>query len=176
MIEQMLRIVTATKTAVAVVVLPMPRYLDPCCANHDQGKSPEKQEEDRERVLRMVWGMKREAVQMLGRAHAKNVLLISPMEVLGVRNSVAGVKKVMPDGVHLEEQALDKVTDNVVQRVEEFFVSKKRGPAVHQGADGKRARFASSGEGPFRGRYDGPRGGRGGGYGGYGRGMSHTFY
>jgi len=122
----------------------------------------------------MVWGMRKETLQMLGRAHARNVLLVSPMEVLGVRSSVAGVRKAMPDGVHLDENSLDKVTDNVFQRVEEFLVSKKKGPAVHEMGNGKRMRYASMGEEVGQGHFKGRLSGRGGG--GYVRGRSHTYY
>ena len=82
----------------------------------------------------------------------------------------------MPDGVHLSEAAHDKVMDSVVQGVEEFLVSKKKGPTVHSERDGKRSRFSSAGEGTSRGPQGGWRGGRGGWMGGSGRGRAHTYY
>jgi hypothetical protein len=176
MLEQMLKIVSAAKPAAAVIIMPMPRFLDVCCEEHNQGRTQEKQEEDREKLLRMVWGMKREAQQMLNKAHMRNVILVSPMEVLDVKSSVSGVRKAMPDGVHLSEAAHDKVMDSVVQGVEEFLVSKKKGPTVHSERDGKRSRFSSAGEGTSRGPQGGWRGGRGGWMGGSGRGRAHTYY
>jgi len=102
MLEQMLRVVEAVKPGLAVIILPMPIFLDLCCETHRQGRTEERLEEDREKLLRSVWNIKRDALQMMGRTRGRNVLLVSPMEVLGIRSSVVGVRKVMADGVHLD--------------------------------------------------------------------------
>jgi hypothetical protein len=49
------------------------------------------------------------------------------MEVLDVKDSVDGVRAVMKDGVHLTEEAVDRLMDYVVCKVEELYTAKKRG-------------------------------------------------
>jgi hypothetical protein len=92
------------------------------------------------------------------------------MEVLGIKDSVEGVRNVMSDGLHLNKNTLDKVVDHVIQGVEELLVKKKRGPTERAGPVDKKPRVSSSSS------YDGGRGGRGGGgRGGRGRGGFRQF-
>jgi len=77
----------------------------------------------------------------------------------------------MSDGVHLDGGPLDKVVDQVLQKVEEFFTAKKRGPSVRTGSEGKRLHYGSagpSGDGCYGGGRS-SRGGMGGGRGGRGQ-------
>ena len=108
-----------------------------------------------EKLLKAVWNLKREVFQLLAKQHCKNITVVSPMEVLGVKDSVAGVRSVMSDGVHLNKDALDKVVDHVIQGVEELSVKKKRGPTERAGPADKKPRVSSSSS------YDGGRGGAG---------------
>ncbi len=73
----------------------------------------------------------------------------------------------MPDGIHMSEKAVGKVVECIVQKAEEFFTAKKRGPTEKAGPVEKKARLASS-----RGRTGkgGWMSGRGGGQGGGGGG------
>jgi uncharacterized membrane protein len=89
------------------------------------------------------------------------------LEILGIKDSVEEVRNVMPDGIHMSEAAIGKVVENIVQRAEEFFTAKKRGPTEKAGPPEKKARVASSGGRFGRGGWTG---GRGGGTGGRGRG------
>jgi hypothetical protein len=89
--------------------------------------------EDRGKLLKAVWNLKRETFQLLVKQHCKNVIVISPMEVLGIKDSVEGVRSAMSDGIHLNKESLDKVVDHVIQSVEEHFVLKKRGPTEKAG-------------------------------------------
>jgi hypothetical protein len=166
MVEQIAHIVKEGKVGTAVVITPMPRYLDPCCAEHNEGKTEERLEEERGKLLKAVWNLKREVFQLLAKLYCKNITVVSPMVVLGVKDSAEGVRNVMSDGVHLNKDALDKVVDHVIQGVEELFVKKKRGPMERAGtAVDKKPRVSSSSS------YDGGRGGGGGGgRGGRGRG------
>ena len=160
----MAHIVKEGKVGTAVVITPMPRYLDPCCIEHGAGKTEEQLEEEGGKLL------KREVFQLLAKLHCKNITVVSPMEVLGVKDSVAGVRSVMSDGVHLNKDALDKVVDHVIQGVEELSVKKKRGPTERAGPADKKPRVASSSS------FVGGRGGRGaGGRGGRGRGGFRQF-
>ena len=171
MVETMVKVGMAVKPALIEVVLPVPRYLKTCCDEHGQGKSEEQLEEERERVIKAVMSMKREVSQLLGKMNMRNVVLVSPLEVLLTKGvTVEKVRKVMEDGVHLTEESLEKVLDAVIQRAEEFFVAKKRGPTERVDMGQKRARMASAGEGSSRGGW---RGGRGAGG---GRGRNHTVY
>jgi hypothetical protein len=170
MVEKMAEVMKEAKAGLTVVITPMPRYLDNCCEEHSGGRSEEKMEEDRERILKAVWNLKRETYQLLAKMHCKNVTVVSPMEVLDVKDSVEGVRKVMSDGVHLNSPAIDKVVDHVIQRAEEHFVMKKRGPTERAGTVEKKPRFSSS---------SADRGGRGGGKFGRGggmRGRAHSAY
>jgi len=145
-----------------VVITPMPRYLDPCCAEHNDGRSEERMAEDRGKLLKAVWNLKRETFQLLVKQHCKNVIVISPMEVLGIKDSVEGVCSAMSDGIHLNKESLDKVVDHVIQSVEEHFVLKKRGPTEEAGPADKKPRFSSS---SFESRRGGRRGAAGEGAG-----------
>jgi hypothetical protein len=163
MVERMAEVIKEVKAGLTVVVTPMPRYLDSCCEEHGGGRSEEKMEEDRERILKAVWNLKRETYQLLAKMHCRNVTVISPMEVLNVKDSVGGVRKVMSDGIHLDRPAIDKVVDHIIQRAEEHFVMKKRGPTERAGQVEKKVRVSSSSADYFKG-------GRGGGKFGFGRG------
>ena len=99
------------------------------------------------------------------------------MEVLGVRDSVEGVKEVMKDSVHLKEEAVDKSMDYVLEKVEEQLTSRKRGPTGGGGPADKRSRQVVSvgGYERMRGRGGSFRGDRGGGRGGGWAGRSNTY-
>ncbi len=169
MAEQMAYIAKETKPGLVVVITPMPRYLDLCCAEPNDGRSEERMAEDRGKLLKAVWNLKRETFQLLVKQHCKNVLVISPMEVLGIKDSVEGVRSAMSDGIHLNKESLDKVVDHVIQSVEEHFVLKKRGPTEKAGLADKKPRFSSSSFESGRGGARGGRVGRGG------RGGARTF-
>ncbi len=143
MVEQIAHIVKEGKVGTAVVITPMSRYLDPCCAEHNEGKTEEMLEEERAKLLKAVWNLKREVFQLFANLHCKNITAVSPMEVLGVKDLAEGARNVMSDGVHLRD-ALDKVVDHVIQDVEELFVKKKQGPTERAGPVGKKPRLSSS--------------------------------
>jgi hypothetical protein len=169
MAEQMAMVAKEAKPGMLVVITPMPRYLDSCCAEHADGRSEERMEEDRMKLLKAVWNLKRETYQILVKLHCKNVIVVSPMEVLGLKDSIQGVRSAMSDGIHLNKDCLDKVVDHVIQSVEEHYVLKKRGPTERAGPAEKKPRFSSS-------SFEGGRGGRGGGRGGRGgRGGARTY-
>ena len=118
MVDQMARIAKEVKAGLVVVVTPVPRYMDPCCEDHGQGKDEVRLEEDREKLLRSVWAMKRETYQLMSRSHCKNFVVVSPMEVLGLKDSVDKVRRVMKDGVHLDVDAREVLADHIIQRAE----------------------------------------------------------
>ena len=106
------------------------------------------------------------------KAHAKNFVVVSPMEVLGLRDDVQGVEAAMEDGVHLDNDSQDALVEHIVKRVEEQMVVRKRGPTEKAGPPEKRtrsdgdaaARTGGGGRGGWSGRGWG-RGGRGGAWG-----------
>ncbi len=128
MVEQMLGVAEEVRPDLTIIITPMPRYLDPCCEEHGTGKTESELEADRQRMLKAVWAMKRETFAMVSKAFVKNVLVVGPVEALGVKSDVDEVRGVMADGIHLDEKALDVLVDNVLKKVEEHFVNKKRGP------------------------------------------------
>ncbi len=69
MVEQMAHIVKEGKVGTAVVITPMPRYLDPCCIEHGAGKTEDQLEEERGKLLKAVWNLKREVFQLLAKLH-----------------------------------------------------------------------------------------------------------
>ncbi len=162
LMDEMARVIKEVKPMLAVVITPMPRYLDPCCEEHGGDKSEEKRAEEQERLLKAVWGLKRETFQLLAKAHCKNTIVVGPMEVLNVKDSVDGVKGVMDDGVHLNSGAMDQV----ITKTEENLAARKKGPTEKAGPAVKKTRVASSGS--YRGAGRGGRGGQGGSGGGGG--------
>ena len=42
MTDEMAKVIREVKPLLAVVVTPMPRYLDPCCEEHEGGKTEDK--------------------------------------------------------------------------------------------------------------------------------------
>jgi uncharacterized membrane protein YgcG len=180
MTDQMGRIVNKVKPGLAVIVTPMPRYLDPCCEVHLGGRTEEQLDADRLKLIKAVWNLKRETFQLVAKNHMRNVIVVSPMEVLGIKDSVDEVRQVMPDGIHMSEAAIGKVVENIVQKAEEFFTAKKRGPTEKAGPPEKKARMASSGgrtgKGGWMGGRGGGPGGRGGGGYGFGPGRSYSTY
>jgi hypothetical protein len=158
--DEMARVIREVKPLLAVVITPMPRYLDPCCEEHGGGKTEEKRVEEQEKLLKAVWGLKRETFQLLAKAHCKNTIVIGPMEVLNVKDSVEGVRSVMDDGVHLNDGAMGALMDQVITKTEENLAARKKGPTEKAGPAVKKTRVASSGS--FRGAGRGGRGGQGG--------------
>jgi len=180
MTDQMGRIVNKVKPGLAVIVTPMPRYLDPCCEAHLGGRTEEQLDADRLKLIKAVWNLKRETFQLVAKNHMRNVIVVSPLEILGIKDSVDEVRKVMPDGIHMSEAAIGRVVENIVQKAEEFFTAKKRGPTEKAGPPEKKARMASSGGrtgkgGWMGGRGGGPGGRGGGGGGGYGFGPGRSY-
>jgi hypothetical protein len=163
MTDEMAKVIREVKPLLAVVVTPMPRYLDPCCDEHDGGRTEEKKKEDQEKLLKAVWGLKRETFQLLAKNHCKNTIVVGPMEVFNVKDSVEGVRRLMDDGVHLNEMALGVLMDHVISKTEENLAARKKGPTERAGPAVKKARVAS--DGGYRGADKGGRGGQGG-YGG----------
>ncbi len=53
-------------------------------------------------------------MQLLAKSHIRNTLVVGPMEVLGIKDSVDDVRSVMPDGIHLSEPTIRKVVENIV--------------------------------------------------------------
>jgi hypothetical protein len=102
---------------------------------------------------------------MFCKAHCKNVVVCSPMDVLRLKGSVSGVRSAMRDGVHLNESEMEAIADHIILKAEEHFVAKKRGPTEKAGPVDKRARYSSDGgnrggRGNWRGNRGGWRGGR----------------
>jgi hypothetical protein len=58
MTDQMGRIVSKAKPGLAVIVTPMPRYLDPCCETHLGGRTEEQLEADRLKLIKAVWNLR----------------------------------------------------------------------------------------------------------------------
>ena len=110
-----------------------------------------------------MWGLKRETFQLLAKTHCKNTIVVGPMEVFNVKDSVEGVRRLMDDGVHLNEIALGVLMDHVISKTEENLAARKKGPTERAGPAVKKARVAS--DGGYRGADKGGRGGQGG-YGG----------
>jgi hypothetical protein len=107
MVEQMLKVADEVRPDLTIIITLMPRYLDPCCKEHGAGRTEEELEAERQRMLKAVWGMKRETFAMVVKAHIKNMIVVGPMEALRVRSDVDEVRGVMADGVHLDKKALD---------------------------------------------------------------------
>jgi hypothetical protein len=156
MTDEMAKVIREVKPLLAMVVTPMPRYLDPCCEEHEGGRTEEKKKEDQEKLLKAVWVLKRETFQLLAKTHCKNTIVVGPMEVFNVKDSVEGVRRLMDDGVHLNQMALGVLMDHVISKTEENLAARKKGPT-------EKARVAS--DGGYRGVDKGGRGGQDG-YGG----------
>ncbi len=160
MTDEMARVIREVKPLLAVVVTPMPRYLDPCCEEHEGGRTEEKKKEEQEKLLKAVWVLKRETFQLLAKSHCKNTIVVGPMEVFNVKDSVEGVRRLMDDGVHLNLNALGVLMDHVISKTEENLAARKKGPTERAGPAVKKARVAS--DGGYRGADKGGRGGQGG--------------
>jgi len=172
MLDNVMKISRAVEPSMTVIITPMPRFLDPCCVAHKEGKGEDRIREEQDRLLKAVSSMKKETQQILARVHLKNFLVVGLMDVLGVRDPEK-VKEVMADGVHLNQQALDQVMDQVLTRVEDLLVSKKKGPTDRGQRPEKRFRHSVGDAGPVRGG----RGGHGGpSRGGWKGGCSYTYH
>jgi hypothetical protein len=154
--DEMARVIREVKPMLAVVITPMPRYLDPCCDEHVGDKTEEKKAEEQERLLKAVWGLKRETFQLLAKAHCKNTIVVGPMEVPNVKDSVDGVRGVMDDGVHLNSGAMGVLMDQVITKTEENLGGQEEGadregrPGCEEDQSGQRRRERDAGEGEVR--------------------------
>jgi hypothetical protein len=54
--DEMARVIREVKPMLAVVITPMPRYLDPCCDEHRGETTEEKKAEEQGRLLKAVLG------------------------------------------------------------------------------------------------------------------------
>jgi hypothetical protein len=125
MTDQIGRIVNKVKPGLAVIVTPMPRYLDPCCDVHKGDKTEDQLKQEREKLIKAVWSLKREIFQLVTKSHLKNTVVVGPLEVLGIKESVEDVRAAMPDGIHMSEAAIGKVVENIVLKAEEFFTARE---------------------------------------------------
>ncbi len=82
------------------------------------------------------------------------------MEVFNVKDSVEGVRGLMDDGVHLNQNAMGVLMDHVISKTEENLAARNKGPTEKAGPAVKKARVAS--DGGYRGVDKGGRGGQGG--------------
>ena len=163
LLDYMMPLLKGHRTGPAVIITPVPRFLAPCCTVHAEGKSEDQLMAEAEKTVSAVWSMKRELMQMLTKAHVRNMILISPLEVLGVKDSLEEVMGIFEDGVHLKDEHQDELARHVIKKVEEFLVTRKRGPTERAGPADKRSRNSLGGDGPgWGGRGRGGRGGRGG--------------
>jgi hypothetical protein len=158
--EEMARVIREVKPMLAVVVTPMPRYLDQCCEEHKGGKTEERRKEEQEKLLKAVWALKRETFQLLAKAHCKNTIVVGPLEVFNVKDSVDGVRGLMDDSVHLNQGALGVLMDHVITKTEDNLAARKKGPTEMDGPAVKKARVAS--DGGYKGADRGGRGRQGG--------------
>jgi hypothetical protein len=173
MTDEMARVIKEVKPLLTVVITPMPRYLDPCCDEHAGDKSEERRKEEQEKLLKAVWSIKRETFQFLAKAHCKNTIVVGPMEVFNLKDSIEGVRSAMDDGIHLNQGMLGLLMDHVIMKTEENLAGRKKGPTERAGPAVKKARVAS--DGGYRGVPRGGMGGKGGGGGAAGR-RSYSSY
>ena len=172
LLDGMAEMITEAKADLTVIVAPLPRHLWPCCPEHDGGLSDGARQQEQVRIMGAVWAVKRELYNLVQKSRLKNVVVINPMEVLGVKDSVTEFMGLLDDGLHLTETSQDALADAIIQKVEETMVNRKRGPTERVGPDTKRMKSSSSWDlsGQSSGHRGGSRGGRGGrgGYGGWG--------
>jgi hypothetical protein len=121
--------------------------------------------------LKAVWSIKRETFQFLAKAHCKNTIVVGPMEVFNLKDSIEGVRSAMDDGIHLNPGMLGLLMDHVIMKTEENLAGRKKGPTERAGPAVKKARVAS--DGGYRGV---PKGGMGGKGGGGGRRQAVLFF
>jgi hypothetical protein len=84
MTDQIGKIVNKVKPGLAVIVTPMPRYLDPCCDVHKGDKTEDQLKQEREKLIKAIWSLKREIFQLVTKSHLKNTVVVGHLEVVVV--------------------------------------------------------------------------------------------
>ena len=159
--DQMLKdvetVLGGCKNRQVIILTPMPRYWIACCEKHRETYS----EEEKEKLLKDLGKFRRQIISIAMRLRiSKQVHVVNPLEMLGVRDSPTGIMQLMSDSVHMEDDCYDMLAEEMKKLVAGWKACKRRAERSSEPAS-KRARLDS---------------GRGRGGGGMNRGRRGGFY
>jgi hypothetical protein len=153
------RILTLLKDVVSscigrhlVIVTPMPRYWIPCCPKGRQLDEAGSDTEKR-RLLRELGRLRTAISGMVARLRrTDNVLVINPLEALGLHEDLQAIEQVMIGPTHLVTAGYRMLADSIVKKVLAAKQGKRKGDMTHAGSSnskrgrsgtGQRYRFAN---------------------------------
>jgi hypothetical protein len=133
-----------------ILVMPIPRFWIACCAQA-RTASAEDTDADRRRLLRELGRFKRAVSNLISRKKMdEKVKIVSPLEVIGVKDDLNSIEQVMLDPVHLLPACYGMVAEEIV-RVLESWRDNKRKSTTPAGGSSKKARLPTYGAGGSKG-------------------------
>jgi len=127
-----------------ILVMPVPRFWIACCAQA-RSASTEETDADRRRLLKELGRFKRAVTNLISRKKMdEKVKVISPLDVIGVKDDLTSIEQIMLDTVHLLPPCYGMVADEIRRVLESWRDNKRKAPAP-TGNPGKKPRLQAPG-------------------------------
>jgi len=127
-----------------ILVMPVPRFWIACCAQA-RSASTEETDADRRRLLKELGRFKRAVINLISRKKMdEKVKVISPLDVIGVKDDLTSIEQIMLDTVHLLPPCYGMVADEIRRVLESWRDNKRKAPAP-TGNPGKKPRLQAPG-------------------------------
>jgi hypothetical protein len=124
-----------------LLLCPLVRYLDDCCAEHTRDENVRK--EDGIRQMKELYQLRRVLKSWIIRKKFRNVIMFDPLACLGAAASVDKAKAIMADCFHLNAKARETVAGKIKEQIVGWLRGRKRGSDTGLGGDSKRLRLDS---------------------------------
>ncbi len=128
-----------------VLLCPLVRYLEDCCADHSRDENLKK--EDNVRQLKELYQLRRVLKSWIIRKKFRNTIMLDPLSSLGAVASLDKAKAIMADCFHLNARAREIVAGKIKEQIVSWLRGRKRGSDTSAGGDSKRLKLDSAGGG-----------------------------
>jgi hypothetical protein len=108
-----------------VLLCPLVRYLEDCCADHPRDENLKK--EDGVRQMKELYQFRRVLKSWIIRKKFQNTIMLDPLGCLGAAVSLDKAKSVMADCFHLNSRARETVAGKIKEQIVGWLRGKKRG-------------------------------------------------
>jgi hypothetical protein len=115
-----------------VLLCPLVRYLEDCCAAHPRDENLKK--EDGVRQLKELYQFRRVLKSWIIKKKFRNTIMLDPLGCLGAAASLDKAKSVMADCFHLNSRARETVAGKIKEQIVGWLRGKKRGSDTPWGA------------------------------------------
>jgi len=140
-----------------ILICPLPRFLEDCCGSHSREEDEKVKEGNRQ--MKELWEMRRGVKSFLITKKVKNVIMLDPLEALGVGRDLAKIRSMMADNFHLKPSFVKLLAESVKKQIKDWQSGGKCKGEEMEGEAAKRMRMDGQTSGSERGSTRGPGGG-----------------